>query len=74
MKDEYVNFGDIARNQMNQQCQYACRYFCNEWEGEYPYLGEGLRILGNSDDYHSMKIHKDDVDMAVKRYLDYRYE
>ena len=35
-------------------------------------LGEGLRIKGNSKDYHSMEIHRDDVEIAVARYKEYQ--
>jgi hypothetical protein len=65
---EFVNFGDVARKEMGQQCQYACRYFCRNWASEYPFLGEGLRIIGDSRDYHSMQIHREDVPEAVRRY------
>lgn len=74
MNDEYINFGDVARGQMGQQCQYASRYFCQNWKDEYPMLGVGLRIKGNSNDYHSMMIHKDDVVVAVERYKKHQGE
>lgn len=64
----FVNFGDVARSLMGQQCQYASRYFCRNWQDEYPYLGHELRITGTSANYHDMRIHKDDVAEAVKRY------
>lgn len=73
-ENDYVNFGDVARKQMGQQCQYASRYFCQNWKNEYPMLGEGLRIIGNSNDYHSMKIHKDDVAEAVVRHKKHQGE
>lgn len=73
-KEGYVYFGDVAIEVLNQQSQYASRYVDN-WAGhdnEYPKLGDGLRIKGNSADYHFMKIHKDDIDEFVKRYKEYR--
>ena len=68
---EYVDFGDIARRRLGGQCQYISRYVggkCGEKD-----LGVGLRFMEHgkavtfSDDYHSLKIHKDDIDIFVKR-------
>jgi len=74
----YVNFGDVARGQLGQQCQYACRYTGIDNHGDYnpdywkelnyPSLGEGLRFLGNTNDYHSLMIHEDDIEEFVRRY------
>ena len=65
----YTNFGDIARGQMGMQCQYAVRYFDERFKASgYPYLGDGVRFDGKFEDYHSLRIHKDDVETAVKRY------
>lgn len=68
---DFVSFGSVARSQMGQQCQYASRYFNPDPLPDYPYLGEGLRIVGDFNLYHSLQIHKDDVAEAVKRYLTY---
>lgn len=67
---EYVKFGDVARDQCGQQCQYASRYV----DGRHgsPNLGEGLRFKGDPADYHFLMIHKDDVDEFVRRYHAYR--
>jgi hypothetical protein len=74
--NEYVDFGDVARKLLNEQCQYISRYVggkCDEKD-----LGFGLRFMENgkvvtySDDYHSLKIHKDDVDTFVNRVKQYR--
>jgi hypothetical protein len=73
---EYVNFGDIARGQLHQQCQYASCYVGGKCG--YPDLGAGLRfrehgkIVVFSDDYHSLEIHKDDVPIFIKRVEEYR--
>ena len=67
----YVSFGEIARTRLGKQFQYASRYFCRLWKKKYRFLGEGLRIKGNSANYHTMLIHKDDVEEAVKRYLEF---
>lgn len=66
----YVSFGDVS-GFLGQQSQYVCRYVDGMME-EYPKLGEGLRIEGTSDEYHFMRIHKDDVLEFVSRYKDYR--
>ncbi len=69
---DYVNFGDVARGRLHQQCQYASRYINGEIEG-YPNLGEGLRFKGNPlTDYHSVLIHKDDVEEFIARYEDHK--
>lgn len=68
--DDYVGFGDIARGQIGMQCQYASRYV--HGVGDYPNLGVGLRFTGTNADYHSMKIHKDDVAEFVRRMKEHR--
>ena len=77
---EFVSFGDVARRLLGQQCQYACRYTGIALDGNgkrdpagwaemgYAYLGEGLRFQGNTNDYHSLRIHRDDVDIFVARH------
>lgn len=67
----YVDFGDISRSRLQNQCQYGSRYVDGRIEG-YPNLGEGLRFLGNTNDYHSLKIHSADVQEFVERYINYR--
>ena len=62
--DEYVNLGDVCRQQLGMQCQYGSRYA----NPRYPqYISEGLRITGDPADYHFMKIHRDDVQEFVRR-------
>lgn len=63
--DEFVSFGDVARGQLDQQCQYASR-----WVGGrhgWPDLSAGLRFDGDPVDYHSLRIHRDDVAEFVAR-------
>jgi len=72
-KDGFVNFGDVSRELLGKQCQYGSRYVDGAF-GEYPKLGEGLRITGNSDNYHEIRIHKDDIDEFVRRYNAYQKE
>jgi hypothetical protein len=62
---DYVNFGDVARDICGMQCQYASRFLTglNGW----PNLSDGIRWTGNRGDYHSFKIHRDDVGTFVNR-------
>lgn len=70
---EFVKFGEIARGRLGQQCQYASRYVDGKIEG-YPNLGEGLRFKGDPGDYHSLEIHREDVEEFVRRVEEYRLE
>jgi len=67
---DYVEFGDVARQQCHEQCQYVSRYL--DGRHGYPNLGEGIRFQGDIADYHDLLIHKDDVATFVKRVNDYR--
>ena len=67
----FVVFGNVAREVLNQQAQYASRYI-NGSKGEYPNLGEGLRFEGDPEDYHDVKIHNEDVEEFVKRVKEYK--
>lgn len=66
----FVSFGDMARAELGQQCQYASRYVYGTIPG-YPNIGEGLRFdnyeMGRGN-YHSLKIHIDDTSEFVSRY------
>lgn len=64
--NDFVSFGDVSRGQLDMQCQYGSRYIEGKIPG-YPNLGVGLRFRGDPGDYHSVQIHKDDVDEFVKR-------
>lgn len=71
----YVKFGDVARQKIGMQCQYAKEYILGR-RGK-PALGDGLRfrnwpnIRGN---YHSIEIHEDDVAEFVRRVQEHRKE
>jgi hypothetical protein len=73
---DYVDFGDVAREQCGQQCQYCSRYINinGRWTVRgYPQLGLGLRFENlDTGSYHDILIHKDDVVEFVKRYKEYR--
>lgn len=63
--EEYVSFGDVARDRCQVQCQYASRYLLGL--NEYPNFGEGLRWTGERWNYHSLRLHRDDVEIFVSR-------
>ncbi len=63
---DYVNFGDVSRKHLGIQCQYGSRYVDGVILG-YPNLGEGLRFEGNTNLYHSLLIHEDDIEEFVAR-------
>ena len=70
----YSGFGDFSRGRLGQQCQYGSRYITGRLEG-YPALGEGLRFKNlDSGDYHSIRIHRDDMDEFERRYRAYQEE
>ncbi len=67
----YVNFGDVARGLLKQQCQYASRYVDGKIEG-YPSLGEDLHFQGDPSEYHELLIHKDDIEEFIRRVREYK--
>ena len=65
---DYVEFnGDRALGQN----QYASRYV--DGRLDYPNLGEGLRwkVVGDTSNYHFIKIHKDDYEEFHRRVREY---
>lgn len=72
---DYLDFGHVARERCQQQCQYASRYINQDgrWlERGYPQLGQGLRFLNlDTGSYHDILIHRDDVETFVVRYNAY---
>lgn len=60
-----VSFGDMARGVLHQQCQYASYYV--EGIANRPRLADDLRIEGDPANYHSLRIHRDDVVTFVER-------
>ena len=73
-KDGFVKLGDISRRFFGgKQSQYLSWYVDGFFGiDDYPKLGDGLRVKGDSDNYHTMMIHKDDINEFVKRYKDYQ--
>jgi len=65
IENDFVDFGDVCRNKLDMQCQTG--YYMLEGFHGYPKMKEGLRIIGNDWNYHSLKIHKDDVQKFIDR-------
>lgn len=63
---EFVDFGDVARQRLGMQCQYARDYLTE------PEISEGIRWQGDIEDYHGLTIHKDDVETFVARAVEWR--
>ena len=69
----YIPFGDVAHNFLHEQTQYASRYL----DGRHgsPNFGKDIRfkwLSPHDHDYHSIVIHKDDVEKFVQRVIKYR--
>lgn len=72
MDDGFVSFGDVSRNLLQKQSQYASFYIDGRADG-YPKLGAGLRFNGIEDgNYHRIGIHPEDIDEFVRRIHAYR--
>lgn len=75
--EDYVDFGDVARSRLGMQCQYASRYVGGLCDYQNltsdPAAGRTLRFkersrpVSSADDYHSLRIHRDDVEEFVAR-------
>ncbi|OGC55977.1 hypothetical protein A2797_01250 [candidate division WWE3 bacterium RIFCSPHIGHO2_01_FULL_48_15] len=69
----YVDFGEIAHQRLHEQTQYMSRYIHGRIKG-YPNLGEGLRFRQRDpSDYHTYKIHKDDIEEFARRVEEYEH-
>lgn len=76
-EEDYVDFGDVARSRLGMQCQYASRYVGGLCDYQNltsdPSQGRTLRFMergrpvSSSSDYHSLRIHRDDVEEFVAR-------
>jgi hypothetical protein len=69
----YTQFGPVARHKIGIQAQYASRYI--DGLNDYLALGKGLRFRNWPNagmNYHSIEIHRDDVDEFVRRVLAHR--
>lgn len=70
MTSNFVEFGPVARERIGMQAQYACRYILGQHG--YPRLGDGLRFMGRTENYHFLEIHQDDVEEFVRRVTEHR--
>lgn len=71
LEKNYVQFGKMGLPGVNMQTQYSSRYL--EGTAGYPDLGDDIRIAGNPNlDYHSLKIHEEDIPLFAQRIVDYR--
>lgn len=69
----FVNFGDVSHKILGGTTQQISRYADGRLEEDgYPNLAEDLRFSGKMDMYHSLGIHKDDVETFVERVEEYR--
>jgi len=68
-EEGFLNFGDIARGELGMQCQYASRYVSGL---DRPKLSDGLRIEGNPNNYHELRIHRDDAMEFIRRVQEHR--
>jgi len=69
-KPDYVMFGDVCHHFMGKQTQYGVRFLSEEVAADchLPYLGKDIRLLGDTADYHSLMIHKEDVPVLIERF------
>jgi hypothetical protein len=70
-KEEYVNFDEIEKEKLPDMDIQKVHLFVDGLTVGWPNLGNGLRFIGNPGEYHSMRIHKDDVDKFAKRLRQY---
>lgn len=64
--DPFVSFGDVARKQLGMQAQYARHYLID------PEIAGSTRWEGRIEDYHGLRIHREDVDSFVERAIAWR--
>lgn len=67
---EMIDFGQLSRTELGKQCQYGSYYIHGKIKG-YPNLAEGLRVTGDPFNYHSLRMHIDDVPTFVARYREH---
>jgi hypothetical protein len=69
-EEDYIDFGDYCRKNLDMQCQTG--YYYLEGLAGHPKLKDGLRVTGNTWNYHSIKIHKDDAEVFKQRISQWR--
>lgn len=74
-KDGFVDFGEVCRDILGMQCQYGSQYVnlpYTTMTERKPYLGEGLSIKGDPNNYHFLQIHADSVREFVTRVVTHK--
>lgn len=71
-KESLPDFIDASILRDLGQLQYVMRPLTNAFPTEYPNLGEGIRYEGDYSNYHTIKIHKDDILIYAERYIDWK--
>ena len=70
---KFISFRD-ATKKLSTQMQYLS-FFVNPdkraHEDGTPYFSD-IRIEGNPDDYHFLKIHSDDVRLFIEKWFEYK--
>lgn len=69
--DGMVLLGDVAHNVLGEQTQYLSYFFLGSMKS-YPSLVEELRTDSSSFNYHSYRIHAEDVREFIARVRAYR--
>jgi cold shock CspA family protein len=63
--EPYVSLGDVAHGKLGDTSQNVAKYFSGL--SPYPNLGHRIRVKGEPSMYHSMRVHRDDVEEFVGR-------
>ncbi len=78
--EDYVSFGDVCRDRLQMQCQYGSRYVDpREKRPGGVYLGRHLSLTGfdangHVNDYHQLRIHRDDAEQFVMHVAAYKVQ
>ncbi len=69
---KFISLKDVTRK-LGVQSQYLSRFFNPDEKvrGDVPYFS-GIRIEGDPDDYHNIKIHTDDVKTFIEQWFAYK--
>lgn len=65
-KADYISFEEVSAR-LKIKPEFASRYINPELAPEWPYLGEGLRIEGDPNNWNSLKIHAEDAEEFIRR-------